>query len=54
MVMLPNPLNNDLLRHSINRAIVRANMARLRLRRNFAGSIRVNLLRLTKMGICAE
>ena len=37
-----------------NRAIVRANMARLRLRRNLAGSIRANLLRLTKTGICAE
>jgi hypothetical protein len=39
---------------SDDRAIMRANMARLRLRRNLAGSIRANFLRLTKTVICAE
>lgn len=39
---------------SDDRTIMRANMARLRLQRNLAGSIRANLLRLTKTVICAE
>ena len=39
---------------SDNRAIMHADMARLRVRRNLGDSIRANLLRLTQMVMCAE